>query len=108
MHVVPSAVVCISRGSLACTTVALLMLAPPASAQCFGQNKVQYGTFEFQVLRTENFDVYFGTSDGSRVAFVTDRFTTRLVDVSIGAFRLATIGPGALEKQTDSRGERSH
>ena len=37
----------------------LLVLAPTAiSAQYFGQNKVQYETFKFQVMRTPNFDIY--------------------------------------------------
>ena len=37
----------------------LLVLAPAAiSAQYFGQNKVQYETFNFQVMRTANFDIY--------------------------------------------------
>ena len=31
----------------------------PASAQYFGQNKVQYQNFDFQVLKTEHFDIYF-------------------------------------------------
>ncbi|HEV8123802.1 MAG TPA: BamA/TamA family outer membrane protein [Gemmatimonadales bacterium] len=30
-----------------------------ASAQYFGQNKVQYKTFDFQIIQTEHFDVYF-------------------------------------------------
>ncbi|HUR20674.1 MAG TPA: basic secretory protein-like protein, partial [Vicinamibacterales bacterium] len=39
--------------------VLLLLLAPAAaSAQYFGQNKVQYETFKFQVMRTPNFDIY--------------------------------------------------
>lgn len=33
--------------------------ATPAAAQYFGQNKVQYEKFDFEVLRTANFDVYF-------------------------------------------------
>lgn len=33
--------------------------ASPAGAQYFGRNKVQYKTFDFQVLRTEHFDIYF-------------------------------------------------
>src|SRR5262245_55216937 len=37
----------------------LLVLAPAASsAQYFGQNKVQYETFKFEVMRTANFDIY--------------------------------------------------
>ncbi len=31
----------------------------PAAAQYFGQNKVQYSRFDFKVLETEHFDVYF-------------------------------------------------
>ena len=39
----------------------VLSVAAPAvaSAQYFGQNKVQYRTFEFQIIQTEHFDVYF-------------------------------------------------
>jgi hypothetical protein len=33
--------------------------AAPAFAQYFGRNKVQYRTFDFQVIRTDNFDVYY-------------------------------------------------
>jgi hypothetical protein len=36
-----------------------LVLAQPAAAQYFGRNKVQYRAFDFQVLRTQNFDVYY-------------------------------------------------
>ena len=44
---------------LACLALAAL-LAPPASAQdYFGQNKVRYQPFDFQVLRTEHFDIYY-------------------------------------------------
>jgi Tol biopolymer transport system component len=34
-------------------------VAQPASAQYFGRNKVQYETFEFRVLKTEHFDIYY-------------------------------------------------
>jgi hypothetical protein len=42
-------------------TVALVIgsTAPAAEAQYFGRNKVQYRTFEFQVLATEHFDFYY-------------------------------------------------
>jgi hypothetical protein len=33
--------------------------AGTADAQYFGRNKVQYRTFDFQVIRTANFDVYY-------------------------------------------------
>ena len=41
--------------------VITLWLAPSASAQIgyFGQNKVQYRTFDFRVLKTEHFDIYY-------------------------------------------------
>jgi hypothetical protein len=45
------------------TTLALVLLAgAPAALPAqyyFGQNKVQYRTFNFQVLRTEHFDIHF-------------------------------------------------
>lgn len=39
----------------------LLLLAAPAAlpAQYFGQNKVTYGRFDFRVLETEHFDIYY-------------------------------------------------
>ena len=41
--------------------VAALVLggAAPLAAQYFGQNKVQYRTFDFKVIQTEHFEVYF-------------------------------------------------
>ncbi|HEX6104231.1 MAG TPA: hypothetical protein VFZ26_01525, partial [Gemmatimonadales bacterium] len=39
--------------------LALLLLAAPAEAQYFGRNKVQYESFDFQVLKSEHFDIYF-------------------------------------------------
>jgi Tol biopolymer transport system component len=35
------------------------LLAPAASAQYFGRNKVQYENFRFKVMRTEHFDIYY-------------------------------------------------
>ncbi len=40
-------------GALACG------LAPAAAAQYFGRNKVQYERFDFHILRTPHFDLYF-------------------------------------------------
>jgi Tol biopolymer transport system component len=38
----------------------LLLLAPGlVQAQYFGRNKVQYSTFDFKVIQTEHFDVYY-------------------------------------------------
>jgi hypothetical protein len=46
------------RGVFAFLAVALLCPGA-AEAQYFGRNKVQYRTFDFQVIRTEHFDVYY-------------------------------------------------
>ena len=36
-----------------------VLLGEPASAQYFGRNKVQYKKLDFQVMKTEHFDIYF-------------------------------------------------
>src|SRR4028119_1541522 len=43
----------------------LLAAAPahPAEAQYFGRNKVQYERFDFRVMKTEHFDVYFSPGE---------------------------------------------
>src|SRR3989441_13099055 len=39
--------------------IAALLATRPLEAQYFGQNKVQYRSFPFKVIRTEHFEVYF-------------------------------------------------
>jgi hypothetical protein len=39
--------------------VVALLAASPASAQYFGRNKVEYRDFDFKILATEHFDVYY-------------------------------------------------
>ncbi len=34
-------------------------LSTSASAQYFGQNQVKYRSFDFKVLKTEHFDIYY-------------------------------------------------
>src|SRR5712691_5444147 len=52
----------------------LSSLATPAAAQYFGQNKVQYRSFNFQSIQTEHFDIYYypderpGALDAARMA----------------------------------------
>lgn len=61
--------------------VALLAFALPADAQYFGRNKVQYETFDFQVLTTEHFDIYFYPEEEAAVqlaARMAERWYTRL------------------------------
>ena len=56
--------------------VAITLLATPArsGAQYFGQNKVQYRSFNFQTIQTEHFDIYYypderpGALDAARMA----------------------------------------
>jgi len=38
---------------------AALGTARPLAAQNFGKNKVQYRTFDFQIIQSEHFDIYF-------------------------------------------------
>ncbi len=41
------------------TVVGVVALAVPADAQYFGRNKVRYRRFDFRVLETAHFDIYF-------------------------------------------------
>ena len=43
-------------GAAACV---LAMMAPVATAQYFGRNKIQYEQFDWHVLETEHFDIYY-------------------------------------------------
>ncbi|PYO97432.1 MAG: hypothetical protein DMD61_12370, partial [Gemmatimonadetes bacterium] len=53
----------------------------PLVAQYFGQNKVQYSSFDFRIIQTEHFDVYYypaertGALDAARIA---ERWYARL------------------------------
>jgi hypothetical protein len=52
------------RTVIATLVAAILTTVPTfASAQYFGRNKVQYRSFDFQVIKTENFDVYYYASE---------------------------------------------
>ena len=67
--------------SIIATSCLALALAAPASAQCFGRNKVQYKKLHFQVLKTEHFDLYFYPEerDGVEIAArMAERWHTRL------------------------------
>src|SRR5436190_4554217 len=57
------------------------LLARPAAAQYFGQNKVQYKKLDFQVLKTEHFDIYYYPTeqDGIDIAArLAERWNARL------------------------------
>jgi WD40 repeat protein len=56
-------------------------LAAPASAQYFGRNKVQYKQLEFQLLKTEHFDIYYYPSERAGIdiaARMAERWRARL------------------------------
>ncbi len=68
-------------GSVAALLAALGALPAPAAAQYFGRNKVQYENFDFDVLHTDHFDIFYypveqqTTEDAARMA---ERWETRL------------------------------
>jgi Tol biopolymer transport system component len=47
------------RLSLVCGLLVIPAIVPPAYAQYFGRNKVEYTDFDFQILTTEHFDIYY-------------------------------------------------
>lgn len=73
----------ISRRPLIVLSVLLILfsVAPAAQAQHFGQNKVQYKDFKFEVLKTAHFDIYFYQDEresAARVGRMAERWYTRL------------------------------
>jgi len=45
--------------------LAALFLSPSADAQYFGRNKVQWESFDFKVLQTEHFDIYYYSEEAA-------------------------------------------
>jgi Tol biopolymer transport system component len=69
---------------LAVTLVAAPVLAAPALAQYFGQNQVQYRDFDFKVLKTKRFDIYYYPEQQEKiehVARMAERWYDRLSKV---------------------------
>ncbi len=55
-----------------------------ADAQYFGRNKVQYKDFDFEVLKTDHFDVYFYAEErenAARVGRMAERWYARLSSI---------------------------
>ena len=72
------------RGFLPLATIAMLALPAAADAQYFGQNKVQYEKFDFKVLKTEHFDIYYYSQEEAAVqlaARMAERWYVRLSKV---------------------------
>src|SRR5262249_14211796 len=70
---------CFVGAALLCA--ALCALAAPARAQYFGRNKIQYRTFDFQVLKTDHFDVYYYSDEraaAEQAARMAERWYARL------------------------------
>lgn len=72
-------------GKLSVPLVLLLaacaLFAPSCWAQYFGQNKVQYHTFDFKVLHTTHFDIYYYPAEQNpalQVGRLAERWYTRL------------------------------
>jgi len=56
-------------------------VSAPAAAQYFGQNKVHYRSFDFQIMRTDHFDIYFYPSERPGIdiaARMAERWRVRL------------------------------
>jgi len=72
--------------SFRCSVIVLALFAicggsVPAAAQYFGQNKVHYRSFDFQILKTDHFDIYFYESERPGVdiaARMAERWRVRL------------------------------
>lgn len=65
-------------------TALALALASPVHAQYFGRNKVQYESFDFRVLKTEHFDVYFYPPEEAAAGHagrMAERWYTRLSSI---------------------------
>lgn len=68
------------RSALLVATL-LFALAPTLEAQYFGRNKVQWESFDFKVLRTEHFDIYYYEQEADVVHDIgrmAERWYTRL------------------------------
>jgi hypothetical protein len=72
----------VSRSTLVvlfAVAVGLGVAAPNAEAQYFGRNKVQYEGFDFEVLKTEHFDIYYYDSTSVELAaLMAERWYSRL------------------------------
>jgi dipeptidyl aminopeptidase/acylaminoacyl peptidase len=66
---------------VAAILLATVCVPAAAAAQYFGRNKVQYRTFDFQVLHTEHFDLYYYPEEADAtqiVARLAERWHARL------------------------------
>ncbi|HVG24777.1 MAG TPA: peptidase S9, partial [Thermoanaerobaculia bacterium] len=72
----------------------LTLLSPVAQAQYFGRNKVQWEAFDFKVLQTEHFDIYYYDQEADvvqDVARMSERWYARLSRVFNHSFKRKPI-----------------
>jgi hypothetical protein len=72
----------------------LILLTPVAQAQYFGRNKVQWEAFDFKVLQTEHFDIYYYDDEADvvhDVARMSERWYARLSRVFNHSFKKKPI-----------------
>jgi len=72
----------------------LVLLAPISHAQYFGRNKVQWESFDFKVLQTEHFDIYYYDEEADVVydiARMSERWYARLSRVFNHSFKKKPI-----------------
>ena len=70
-----------SPWTLATLLLVASLVSAPAHAQYFGQNKVQYQSFRFKVLKTEHFDLYYYEDErqmAEKAGLMAERWYTRL------------------------------
>jgi len=67
------------------TTLPWLILPAPLAAQdgYFGQNNVQYEAFDFKVLKTTHFDIYFYAEEEDAARMAARMVRRRLTHKSI-------------------------
>lgn len=74
----------ICRNAALVTVLAALCGVQPASAQYFGRNKVQYEKFDWRILKSDHFDLYFYPAESLKVhdaGRLEERWYTRLSDI---------------------------
>src|SRR5216117_3916623 len=58
---------CIRRQAALALTLAALGGAQAANAQYFGRNKVQYEKFDWRIMKSDHFDLYFYPAESLKV-----------------------------------------
>src|SRR5438552_15722782 len=72
------------KSALLFSIFSLALLARSARAQYFGKNKVQWEHFDFKILKTEHFDIYYYDREADVVndmGLMAERWYVRISDV---------------------------